>query len=186
MDHIENTALLLSCSCPLPRERVCRAVAQKRLRHGPHRKHRSSIVVFVSVATGACLPSCCPETVVARATKNTALLLLRALPSNDRCLKAHRLATGLRHSILENIAMARKEAVLGILTDLGVFRRADYKEAVSRLSSICKYVRTCVYVCVNGRRICRWPLIMNIRDEKRGFLKWSPKLQNTDFGRKEL
>jgi hypothetical protein len=30
--------------------------------HGPHRKHRSSIVLFVSVATGMCLPSRCPET----------------------------------------------------------------------------------------------------------------------------
>jgi hypothetical protein len=31
-------------------------------RHGPHRKHSSSIISFVSVAAGTCLPSCCPET----------------------------------------------------------------------------------------------------------------------------
>jgi hypothetical protein len=31
-------------------------------RHGPHRKHRHSIVAFVSVTAGTCLPSCCPET----------------------------------------------------------------------------------------------------------------------------
>jgi hypothetical protein len=33
-------------------------------RHGPHREHRSSIVPFVSVAVGTCLPSCCPEMAV--------------------------------------------------------------------------------------------------------------------------
>jgi hypothetical protein len=31
-------------------------------RRGPRRKHRSSIVAFVSVAAGTCLPSCFPET----------------------------------------------------------------------------------------------------------------------------
>jgi hypothetical protein len=31
-------------------------------RHGPHRKHSSSIVSFVPVATGTCLLSRCPET----------------------------------------------------------------------------------------------------------------------------
>jgi hypothetical protein len=31
-------------------------------RHGPHRKHRSSIVAFVSVAAGTCLLLCFPET----------------------------------------------------------------------------------------------------------------------------
>jgi hypothetical protein len=30
--------------------------------HGPHRKHCSSIVALVSIATGTYLPSCCPET----------------------------------------------------------------------------------------------------------------------------
>jgi hypothetical protein len=30
-------------------------------RHGQHRKHSSSIVAFVSVAAGTCLPNCCPE-----------------------------------------------------------------------------------------------------------------------------
>jgi hypothetical protein len=34
-------------------------------RHGPHRKHRSSIVGCAFVATGTCLPSCCLETVTA-------------------------------------------------------------------------------------------------------------------------
>jgi hypothetical protein len=33
-------------------------------RHGLHRKHRSSIVVFVSVAAGTSLLSRCPETIV--------------------------------------------------------------------------------------------------------------------------
>jgi hypothetical protein len=33
-------------------------------RHEPHRKHRSSTVAFVSVATGTLLSRCCPETVV--------------------------------------------------------------------------------------------------------------------------
>jgi hypothetical protein len=31
-------------------------------RHGPHKKHRSSIVAFLSVTAGTCLPSCFPET----------------------------------------------------------------------------------------------------------------------------
>jgi hypothetical protein len=30
-------------------------------RHGPHRKHPSSVVACVLVAAGSCLPSCCPE-----------------------------------------------------------------------------------------------------------------------------
>jgi hypothetical protein len=60
-------------------------------RHGPHRKHRSSVVAFVSVATGKCLPSCCPETATARITENTVSLvfpgcMLLALPSNGRSL----------------------------------------------------------------------------------------------------
>jgi hypothetical protein len=32
--------------------------------HGPHRKHRSSIVACIFVAAGTCLLSCCPETAV--------------------------------------------------------------------------------------------------------------------------
>jgi hypothetical protein len=32
-------------------------------RRGPHRKHRSSIIACVFVATGTCSPSRCPETV---------------------------------------------------------------------------------------------------------------------------
>jgi hypothetical protein len=60
--------------------------------HGPHRKHRSSIVAFVSVAAGTCLPSRCPETAAARTTENNVFILLRAymlraLPSNGRCLQ---------------------------------------------------------------------------------------------------
>jgi hypothetical protein len=61
-------------------------------RHGSHIKHRSSIVAFVSVAAGMCLPSRCPETVAARTTENVLLLLracmLRALTSNCRCLQS--------------------------------------------------------------------------------------------------
>jgi hypothetical protein len=33
-------------------------------RHGPHRKHRSSIVGWVFIAAETCLRSCCPETAV--------------------------------------------------------------------------------------------------------------------------
>jgi hypothetical protein len=44
-------------------------------RHGQHRKHRSSIVAFVFVAAGTCLPRLCPETAAARTTENTFLLL---------------------------------------------------------------------------------------------------------------
>jgi hypothetical protein len=39
-------------------------------RNGPHRKHRSSIVAFLSAAAVTCLPSCCSETAAAR-TKQT-------------------------------------------------------------------------------------------------------------------
>jgi hypothetical protein len=39
-------------------------------RNGAHRKHRSSIVAFLSVAAGTFLPSCCSETAAAR-TKQT-------------------------------------------------------------------------------------------------------------------
>jgi hypothetical protein len=67
--------------------------------HGPHRKHRYFIVAFVSVAAGTYLPSCCPETAAARTTVNTVLLLLRALPSNDRCLHSYRLLTCLYATI---------------------------------------------------------------------------------------
>jgi hypothetical protein len=42
-------------------------------RHGPHTKFRSSIVAFVSVAAGTCLPSRCPETVAVRNTQKTHL-----------------------------------------------------------------------------------------------------------------
>jgi hypothetical protein len=60
-------------------------------RQGSHRKHRSFIVAFVSVAAGMCLPSCCPETTAARITENTALLfllscMLRTLPIKGLCL----------------------------------------------------------------------------------------------------
>jgi hypothetical protein len=47
-------------------------------RHGPHRKHSSSTVAFVSIAAGTCLPSCCPETAASRITENTVLLFFRA------------------------------------------------------------------------------------------------------------
>jgi hypothetical protein len=67
-------------------------------RHGPHRKHRSSIV-FVSIAAVTCLPSRCLETAATRTTENTVLQLLRALPNNGRCLQSHCLATGLYTSV---------------------------------------------------------------------------------------
>jgi hypothetical protein len=47
-------------------------------RHGPHRKHRSSIVAFKSVAAGTCLSSCCLKTAEAPIAENTVLLLLSA------------------------------------------------------------------------------------------------------------
>jgi hypothetical protein len=53
--------------------------------HGSSRKHRSSVVAFLSVAAGTCLPSCCSETDAAWTTGNT-IQFLRALPSNGRCL----------------------------------------------------------------------------------------------------
>jgi hypothetical protein len=73
-------------------------------RHGPHRKHSSSIVAFVSVAARTCLPSCRPETAAAQITENTVLLLFhacmfRALPSNGRSLQSYCLATGLYATI---------------------------------------------------------------------------------------
>jgi hypothetical protein len=73
-------------------------------RHEPHRKHRSPIVVFVSVAAGTCLQSRFLETDTARTTEITVLLLLRvcmlrALLSNGRCLQSHCLATGLYATI---------------------------------------------------------------------------------------
>jgi hypothetical protein len=64
-------------------------------RHTPRRKHCSSVVVFVFVAMGTCLPSCCLEMAVAQTTENSFLLLLCALPSNGCCLHSHCLATGL-------------------------------------------------------------------------------------------
>jgi hypothetical protein len=60
-----------------------------------HRKHGFSVVAFVSVAAGTCLPSHSPEITAAITTKNTAVQFLRALPINCRCLQNHRLATGL-------------------------------------------------------------------------------------------
>jgi hypothetical protein len=48
-----------------------------------------------STVTEVCLPRRCVVTVAARATENTFLLLLRALPINGRCLQSRRLATGL-------------------------------------------------------------------------------------------
>jgi hypothetical protein len=79
---------------------------------GPHRKHRSSIIAFVSVAAGTCLRSRCPETAASRTTENTVLLLLlaymlRALPSNDRCLQSHRLTTGLYSTLLNTLCYIR-------------------------------------------------------------------------------
>jgi hypothetical protein len=54
-----------------------------------HRKHRSTVFAFLSVAAGTCLPSCCPETAAGRIEDNpfpTVTLLLHAmlqsLPSN--------------------------------------------------------------------------------------------------------
>jgi hypothetical protein len=69
-------------------------------RHEPHKKHRYSIVAFVSVDAGTCLQSCCTEMAPARTTEDAVLLLLhgcmlRALPSNGRCLHSHCLAKGL-------------------------------------------------------------------------------------------
>jgi hypothetical protein len=68
-------------------------------RHGPHRKHCYSIVVFMSVATGKCLQSHCPEMAATRTTENTVLLLFcacmfQALPSSSLCLQSNCLATG--------------------------------------------------------------------------------------------
>jgi hypothetical protein len=60
------------------------------LRHGSRRKHSSSIGVQ------ACSSRRCLPTVAARTTKNTYLLLLRALPSNGRSLQSHRIATAIR------------------------------------------------------------------------------------------
>jgi hypothetical protein len=67
-------------------------------RHRPHRRHRYSIVAFVSVAMGTCLTSHCPEMATAWTTENTVLLLLsvcmlQALPSNGCCLQSRCLAT---------------------------------------------------------------------------------------------
>jgi hypothetical protein len=44
---------------------------------------------------GTCLHSRCLATVATRTTENIALILLRTLPSYDRCLQSHRLVMGL-------------------------------------------------------------------------------------------
>jgi hypothetical protein len=56
----------------------------------------------------------CPETAVARATENTILLLLRAcmlraLPSNGRCLKSHRLAMSLYATVFKHFNRRRED-----------------------------------------------------------------------------
>jgi hypothetical protein len=58
----------------------------------------------VSAAAETCLPSRCPETTAARITENTVLLLmraciLRALPSNSRCLQRLLSNGSIRHNI---------------------------------------------------------------------------------------
>jgi hypothetical protein len=73
----------------------------KTCRHGSHRKHRTSVVAFLSIVAGTCLPSCCPETASARTTVNTVLILLRALYSNDRCLQSPISNGPVRHNINE-------------------------------------------------------------------------------------
>jgi hypothetical protein len=70
-------------------------------RHGPHRKHRSSIVAFMSIATGTYLPSCCLETAVVRTTENTILLLLQALPTNGHCLQSLLSSRSVCHSMMD-------------------------------------------------------------------------------------
>jgi hypothetical protein len=68
--------------------------------HGPHRKHSLFIVVLGLVATEMCLPRHCVSTAPARTTEHTILLLLRALPSNRRCIQSRRLATeSIRHNM---------------------------------------------------------------------------------------
>jgi hypothetical protein len=59
---------LHSIQCKTKRSSLCLLLTS---RHGPHRKHRSSIVAFVSVAAGTSLQRCFPETAVARTTENT-------------------------------------------------------------------------------------------------------------------
>jgi hypothetical protein len=66
-------------------------------RHGPRGKHRPSLVAEV------CLLRRCIATFAARITQKTPFCwrahILRALPSNGRCLPSHSLATGLYATI---------------------------------------------------------------------------------------
>jgi hypothetical protein len=69
-------------------------------RHRPHRKRHSSTVAFLSAAARTSSPCRFLETAAAWTTENTVFLLLhacmlRALPSNYRCLQSHHLATAL-------------------------------------------------------------------------------------------
>jgi hypothetical protein len=53
--------------------------------HGPHRKHRSSIVACVFVSAGTCLPNCCSETAVCLfvyCIATAVLVCFEVLPSN--------------------------------------------------------------------------------------------------------
>jgi hypothetical protein len=63
-DSSVSRAQVLSSKPPVQNstELITRTVLAINSRHGPHRKHRSSIVVFVSVAAGTCLRNRCPET----------------------------------------------------------------------------------------------------------------------------
>jgi hypothetical protein len=91
-DSSASRAQVLSSQPPVqnPTELVTPTVLIVTSRHGPHRKHCSSFVSFVSVVAGTCLLGCCAETAAAWTTENTVLLLFRActlpaLPSYGRC-----------------------------------------------------------------------------------------------------
>jgi hypothetical protein len=64
-------------------------------RHGSHRRHASSIVAFVSVAAGKCLPSRCPE-----------------LPYYIRLSRCHFIATALHATIEKHIILITKVSPL--------------------------------------------------------------------------
>jgi hypothetical protein len=61
---IPLTYSAISSQHPLQNSFIAPTVLVIISRHGPHRKHRSSIVAWVIISAGTCLPSCCPETAI--------------------------------------------------------------------------------------------------------------------------
>jgi hypothetical protein len=82
-------------------------------RRGPHRKHRSSIVAFVFVHAGTCLPGRCSETAVclfACCIATAVLVFPKFLPSNGS-VRHNSLSTKQSTSVQERVSDWRYTAV---------------------------------------------------------------------------